>query len=230
MTNEPPDELTVAAIRDRYGGRLDWLLASQVADSLDTLGQREQVLEAAIKPLRRGLRAFGPAATLQFSPVAADPGPDPYRAFIDYMDSIQPGAVAVLATSTPTRSGVWGELFSAAAMGAGVVGMVTDGSTRDSARILDLGFAAFSSGGRPIDYRGRQAITSTGEPVICGGVRVCQDDWVLADDDGVVVVPRHQLISCLDEATSRQAGETTVLDELKAGARLGEVWDRHGLL
>lgn len=124
----PDADPSVAATAARFGDLLDRLYSSQVADSLDVLGFRDQVMHAGINPLRRGLRAFGPAATLQFSPIASDPGPDPYRTFIDYMDAIAPRSVAVLATSTSERSGVWGELFSAAAIGAGVAGMVTDGS------------------------------------------------------------------------------------------------------
>ena len=139
-------------------------------------------------------------------------------------------SLAVVATDESNESAFWGELFSAAAMGAGVVGVVTDGNLRDTGKIAGLGFAAFARSHRPIDYRLRMDIADTRETVTIGGVQISNGDLVIADDDGVVVVPRASEDDVLAVARLRAAGESTVLKELLAGESLRSVWDRHRIL
>lgn len=88
----------------------------------------------------------------------------------------------------------------------------------------------FAAGTRPIDFRARMEIGVTDEPVVCGGVRVHPGDLVLADDDGIVVVPRDVEDEATRGANQRATRETTVLEELLAGATLDAVWKRHGVL
>jgi regulator of RNase E activity RraA len=73
-------------------------------------------------------------------------------------------------------------------------------------------------------------VSSIGEPVILGRVEIATGDLVLADDDGVVVVPRKIEDRVLELARARVAAETTVLHELLAGETLRAVWDRHHVL
>jgi regulator of RNase E activity RraA len=202
---------------------------AHLADALDTLGHRNQVMDAAIRPLQQGARAAGRAATLQFAPVDHDV-PEPYDDAIAFIDGLAPGALAVIACGGSTRSGFWGELFSAAALGRGAVGVVCDSYVRDSPKVRALGFPAFSLGTRPIDYRARMEITGMGRPVTCGGVVVRPGDLVLADDDGVVVVPADAEAEAVERANAKAVRETTVLDELRAGATLRSVWDRYRVL
>ncbi|MFC9535954.1 RraA family protein [Streptomyces sp. NPDC056975] len=207
----------------------DGVSAAQVSDSLDAAGVRGQVLDAVVRPLRRGMRAVGRAHTIQFAPVERDED-DPYRDFIRFMDTLGSGDVAVVSTGGNPRTAYWGELFSAAAKGRGAAGVVCDSYVRDSGRILDLDFPVFSAGVRPLDYRARMRVVSVGEPVTCAGVRVAPGDIVLAEDDGVVVVPTTAEDGVVARANARARAESTVLSELLAGATLGEVWARHGVL
>lgn len=210
--------------------RIDSVGSSQVADTLDILGLRSQVMDAAITPVQSGLRALGPAVTVAFEPSSSVDSDDPYGDMIDVIDSLQPGAVVVIATSSFQESGLWGELFSAAAMGRGAVGVVTDGCSRDTPQVRDLGFAVFARGQKPLDYKARQVVVSTNETVVCGGVVVSQGDWVMADDDGVVVIPARKADEALAMAVERVRGESTVKDELLAGDTIRTVWERHGIL
>ena len=73
-------------------------------------------------------------------------------------------------------------------------------------------------------------ITGTDRPVVCGGVLVQPGDLVLADDDGVVVVPADAEAEAVSRANDRAKRETTVLDELRGGATLRSVWTRHRVL
>lgn len=206
------------------------LTSAILSDSLDAAGLRHQVLEDRLEPLVAGSRALGRAVTVQFAPsLEADPD-DPYRDAIDFIDSIGAGQIVVIATDESNDSAFWGELFSAAAIGAGAVGVVTDGNLRDTAKIAGLGFAAFSRSRRPIDYRGRMRVVAMNGAVTISGVVIRQGDLVLADDDGVVVVPRSTEPIVLALARERASRESTVLRDLLAGDTLRKVWNRHGVL
>lgn len=206
------------------------LTTAMVSDALDSCGLRAQVLEKRLSPVVAGSRAFGRASTARFEPSEHDEPADPYRTAIEYIDSLRPGDVVVIATDESNESGFWGELFSAAATGAGAVGMLTDGNLRDSDKIAAIGFPAFSRSRRPIDYRRRMAIVETHSTVTIGGVAISDGDLVMADDDGVVVIPQDREEEVLTVARARAATESTVLSELLRGASLREVWDRHRVL
>lgn len=201
-----------------------------LSDSLDAAGRRGQVLETRLAPLVPGSRVFGRAWTCRFEATDEDPQDDPYGAAIDYISDIRRGEIAVIGTNASNASAFWGELFSAAALGAGASGVITDGNLRDTPKIVGLGFPAFSVSRRPLDYRARMRVASTGLPVVIGGVEIASGDLVLADDDGVVSVPRDVEARVLELARARLAAETTVLAELLAGETLRAVWDRHGVL
>jgi len=212
------------------GEQLDKTVSTaQLADALDALGCRDQVMEAAVAPLVPGRRLAGPAATVQFAPVDHD-SDEPYADAIEFIDKLEPGSVVVIATGGSTRSAFWGQLFSAAAIGRGAAGVVCDGYARDGDRIRALGFPVFAIGRRPIDYRARMEIVSSGGPVVCGGVFVGAGDLVLADDDGVVVVPAKVELDAISRANERIRRESTVLEELQGGATLASVWARHRVL
>jgi len=206
------------------------LTSAILSDSLDAAGLRAQVLETRLAPLVPGSRAFGRAWTVRFEPSAADEPFDPYGAAIDYISAIRPGEIAVIGTHRSNESAFWGELFSAAAIGAGAIGVVTDGNLRDTAKIAELGFPAFSMSRRPIDYRARMRVAQSGEQIRLCGVSIATGDLVLADDDGVVVVPREHESEVLALARERVAKESSVLAELLAGDNLRAVWERHGIL
>jgi 4-hydroxy-4-methyl-2-oxoglutarate aldolase len=215
FTASPGDELLTTAI---------------LSDSLDECGVRDGVLERRLASLVPGSRAFGRAATARFVASESDDPDDPYRIAIDFIDGLQAGEIVVLATGESNASAFWGELFTAAAIGAGAVGIVTDGNVRDAARIAALGFPAFSRSRRPIDYRRRMVIADVRKPVTLGAVPVAEGDLVMADDDGVVVIPRAREAEVLAAARRRVTGESTVLAELLAGESLRTVWDRHRIL
>jgi regulator of RNase E activity RraA len=206
------------------------LTTAMLSDALDECGLREQVLERRLAPVVPGSRAFGRAATARFMPGTNDNPDDPYGAAIDYISGLQHGEVAVLATGDSNASAFWGELFSAAAIGAGVVGVVTDGNLRDTGKISGLGFAAFAPSHRPIDFRRRMQLVETRHTVTIAGVKIADGDLVMADDDGVVVVPFEREAEVLAAARRRAAAESTVLGELLAGESLRAVWDRHRVL
>ena len=203
---------------------------ANLSDSLDSLGERHQVLSDRLPCVIAGSRILGPARTVRFEPTDVIDPDKPYDDAIDLIDSILPGEVVVVATGEGNDSAFWGELFSAAAVGRGAVGMITDGNIRDSDKIVSLGFPAFARSRRPIDYRGRMRVTGVQHTIDIGGVAIAPGDLVAADDDGVVVIPAALADQVLEIARARMSSESTVLTELIAGATVREVWERHRVL
>lgn len=207
----------------------DSVTTPQLADALDLVGVCSQVMAGTIVPLVAGTRAVGRAATVQFAPVDHDVE-EPYDEAISFIDGLAPGSLVVISSAGTARTAFWGELFSAAAIGRGAVGAVCDGYIRDSAKIRAMRFAAFSAGTRPIDFRARMEITGRDRPISCGGVLVHPGELILADDDGVVVVPGAVEERAVALANEKAGRETVVLEELRSGASLRSVWDRFRVL
>jgi regulator of RNase E activity RraA len=142
---------------------------------------------------------------------------------------IQPGDVIVIESGDQV-SGVWGELLSVAAIARGAAGVVTDGLVRDSDQIEELNFPVFCTGTSPLDSSGRQIAVDLQKQIRCGQMLVNPDDWIVADELGVVVIPNHLIESVIEKAEEKQRGESTVRSELAEGQNISEVFARHGIL
>jgi regulator of RNase E activity RraA len=201
-----------------------------VSDSLDLIGIRTNVMSHAVAPLLSSMKIMGYASTIEFIEGKDFDTHDPYGPAIDFLDSLQPGDVAIVATGHSTQSAFWGELFSTAAKGRGANGVVTDGPLRDTQEILPVGFSAFGIGTLPFDYKGRMKVSSVHSRVNCGGVEVNQGDLIVADNDGVAVVPASKIDEVITLANERARRESTVLKELLEGKSVRSVWDKHRVL
>lgn len=206
------------------------ITSAMFSDSLDLFRAKEQVLADKLSPVKASAYALGRARTAKFIPTFDINPSNPYDEAIDFIDGSNSGDLIVISTGKSNVSAFWGELFSAAAMSRGAVGMVTDGNLRDISKIRNLGFSAFANSSRPIDFRGRMKLVETQQDVQLGGVNISPGDIVCADDDGVVVIPQLVEVKVLEAARARAAAESTVLEELLAGSTLRQVWTRHGIL
>lgn len=101
----------------------------------------------------------------------------------------QPGDLVVMDTSGYLGSASWGETHSRSCMARGVAGFVSNGCVRDVSRIREAGFAAFCAAASPIKSQWDLETASINEPIQIDGVQVRPGDIVVADEDGVVVVP-----------------------------------------
>lgn len=203
---------------------------AMVSDSLDDLGIRNNVMHATIRPLHMTMRAVGTAATIKFVPDDTYDRNDPYGAAIDFLDTLAKDNVVVIGTGGGLLSAFWGELFSAASKARGATGVVVDGPIRDTQLILKVGFDAFGVLSRPLDYKGRMRVESTHRPTEVGGVLVHPGDGIVADNDGVVVVPKDLIDKVFAMANDRAHKEKTVLQELTQGRSVRSVWDEYRLL
>lgn len=202
-----------------------------LSDVMDALGHMNQALPARVRPLDDASVMVGRARTALFADVySVPPGDNPYEYEIRLIDSLRRDEIPVFACGASGRIAPWGELLSTAARMRGAAGALMDGLVRDITAIRKMGFPVFHGGIGPLDSKGRGRIMEIDVPVECGGVRVCPGDLVFGDADGVVVVPRAIEAQVLQAAWEKLGGEKSTLAELQAGASLGEVFAKYGVL
>jgi regulator of RNase E activity RraA len=207
------------------------LYAAVLSDVLDAQGYRHQVLPPSIRPLDERLILCGRARTGLYRDVYhVAPGHNPYELEIALIDDLRPGEVAVLGCGRSGRIAPWGELLTAASVARGAHGCVTDGLVRDTKAIRELAFPVFHGGIGPLDSKGRGEVCSLDVPIECAGVTVNPGDLVFGDADGVVVVPQPIAGQTLKLALEKVEGENRTRDELRQGARLADVFKKHGVL
>jgi 4-hydroxy-4-methyl-2-oxoglutarate aldolase len=179
---------------------------------------RTGYLGPGIRPVHLGARIGGPAVT-----VLCWPGDN--LMIHAAVEQCQPGDVLVVTTTSPSTDGGFGELLATALQHRGVRGLVTTGGVRDVADLHAMGFPVFSAA---VSAQGTVKATAgaVNVPISIGGQRIAPGDAVVADDDGVVVVPRAGVGDAITAARARVANE----DAARAAFRDGELGlDRYGL-
>jgi 4-hydroxy-4-methyl-2-oxoglutarate aldolase len=207
----------------------DRLHTALLCDVLDRLGHTESFVGPHVRPIAPGMRVAGRAFTLRAEPVDRRPE-RPYAQLLAAFGHLQAGDVVVVAAGGQLHCGLWGELLSIAAQARGAVGAITDGLVRDVEQIAEIGFPVFAAGASPLDSDGRQEVVEFGGPVSLGGTTVRPGDLVVADAMGAITVPAQLADEAVGLALDKASGESTVRDELAAGAEIGAVFARHGIL
>lgn len=208
------------------------LYVAAVCDILDSLGYRNQAMHQRLRPLLPDIHNCGfagRARTLRWMDVDYIPE-DPYGLEIDFMDSLRPGDAVVHSTDFRGSNAPWGELMTTVAIRRGAAGCVCDSNVRDCVKIIDLRFPVYSAGIRPLDSKGRGLVKESDVPIECGGVLVRPGELILADYDGVVVIPRDVEQQVLVEAREKANKENRMRDELMDGTTLRAAHDKHDIL
>ncbi|WP_028228543.1 4-carboxy-4-hydroxy-2-oxoadipate aldolase/oxaloacetate decarboxylase [Paraburkholderia ferrariae] len=168
-------------------------------------------LPAAIQPVAPDFKICGPAVTVH------SPGGDNlwlHRAIY----AAQPGDVLVVSVSDAYEHGYWGEIMSTAAKVRGLAGLVINGCVRDQRLLSEIGFPVFSRGlcirGTGKDFGARGWINA---PTRFDDVTVNAGDLIVADEDGVVCIPREQAAQAIIAAEAREAAEAEQLKRLGVG-------------
>ncbi|EEA02426.1 Dimethylmenaquinone methyltransferase [Burkholderia sp. H160] len=170
-------------------------------------------LPVAVEPLVRSIWSGAFIAAPAY-PLVCSPGDN--LAIHIAMERVPRGSVLVVSTSNFV-AGYWGEVLTVAAEAAGVAGLVIDGGVRDVAAITARGFPIFARG---ISVRGtvKASAPSVGRPMMLTGVAVSPGDLVVADDDGVVVIPAAEAERTLVAGEARAAKEAAMMEQLAQGA------------
>jgi 4-hydroxy-4-methyl-2-oxoglutarate aldolase len=198
-------------------GEVDALAGFGVATVHEAIG-RTGYLGPGIRPVHLGSRIGGTAVT-----AVCWPGDN--LMIHAAVEQCRPGDILVVTTTSPSADGAFGELLATALRHRGVRGLVTAGGVRDVAELHTMGFPVFCAA---VSAQGTVKATAgaVNIAVSIGGQHIVPGDAILADDDGVVVVPRAGVPGALAAAAARAAKEDAAREALRRG-ELG--LDRYGL-
>ena len=193
-------------------------------DNISDGAHRQACLEG-IRPLAPGQFACGPAVTVRTLP-------GDWAKPVEAIDVAAEGDIIVIdACGQPPA--IWGELASESAKNKGLAGLVVEGAVRDTADIRRLAFAVWT----------RHVTSHAGDPLGCGTInqpivvcrqRICPGDWIVADDDGVMVLPKARAVEMANRAADVLEAENRIRQEIRDGkSTLAQVvnllrWEKTG--
>jgi len=178
---------------------------------------RTGLLAPYLRPIYSGAKACGSALT-----VLTHPGDNTMLHVA--AEVCRPGDVIVVGLSSENSDGMLGELLATSFRARGGVGVIVDAGCRDVAEMTKMSFPVWS---KAVSAKGtvKATLGSINVPVVCAGALVQPGDAILADDDGVVTVPRSELESVLQAAQQREERETEVRARLAAGELGLDIYD-----
>jgi regulator of RNase E activity RraA len=212
-----------AELCDRY----EQLYTGVVADVLDDYGYEDQTLDHRIKPLSRDMRAAGIAyPAVGRANRSIDPDRQ-VRRFLRMVDEAPEDSVLVLNTNDTTAAHI-GELTTTALDNNGCRGAVIEGGLRDTELVLDQGYPVFVSHRTPLDSIIRWELVDWNTTAVVGGVTVSPGDVVVADVDGVVVVPEDVAGEVLEDAETEKETESELRAAIEGGMSALDAYDEYG--
>jgi 4-hydroxy-4-methyl-2-oxoglutarate aldolase len=205
------------------------LYSAVVCDALDSLGLGRQSPRIQFRPTSGEQKLIGRCKTTLWVDMA-HVDPVPYDLELKAVDSCKPDDILIAAAGGSMRSGIWGELLSTAARNSGCIGAVIDGAVRDVAKMSTMGFTTFSRGTCLYDSQNRQRVVDVDVPVEIDGVRFEPGDLVIADVDGIVVVPQKIETEAIARAWKKVHAENVTRDAIKAGMKAVDAYKKYGVL
>jgi 3-hexulose-6-phosphate synthase/6-phospho-3-hexuloisomerase len=180
-----------------------------ISDAMHRSGELVGIL-----PISPGMKMAGPALTVRSYP-------GDWAKPVEAIDLVEEGDVIVIDASGMGPA-LWGELATHSAIQKKAAGVVIDGAIRDTVDIRALGFPAFSrlvtpTAGEP------KGFGEINVPIKVGGKRVFPGDWIVGDDDGVVVIPRDKVVEITNRAMGVLENENRLRGEIEAGSTLSQV-------
>jgi regulator of RNase E activity RraA len=217
----PPNEITLLQVHQH-------LYAAVICDALDSLGYSDQSPRVPLRQLTSPTMLVGRCHTTLWADMY-HPDPRPYELELKAVDSCCSDDVFIAAGGS-MRSGIWGELLMSAVCNGGCVGVIVDGAVRDVAKICQLGFPVVARGSCLYDSKHRQRVIDRDVPVEIGGVLFSPGDLVVADEDGIVLVPQRVEAEVLARAWAKVHDENRVRKAIQGGMKAVEAFATFGVL
>jgi len=195
------------------------LEVATISDALDACGLPAG--QGGLRPMWGRPKVAGFAVTVELEPLSQQSAEHGGAHILTgAIAGAGPDDVIVVANGGRTDVSSWGGIVSIGAAMRSVRGVITDGACRDVGQARELGFPVFARAQVPVTARGRLRQKSAGEPILVGDVTVRPGDVVMADEGGVVVVPRERATEVLDAAQRLAERETAIEAEVRTGVPL----------
>jgi len=197
---------------------------ASVADAVDQVCGKRGFLSHTIRPVVPGL-VVGRAITALVKPAPPEKA-TPQLAVkhsTEMIDNSKPGEVGVIVMENGLDVAAIGGLMATAAKARGMAGMVLDGGVRDVAEIRGLGLPVYAASVSPATAVSRYASVAANIPVQCGGVTITPGDIIVANEDGIVAVPKDKAQDVLKRAIEIDERETKMVPMIKQQKSLSKV-------
>jgi len=207
--------------------RFTALYTGALTDVLDELGFPQQTLPSSLAALREGMRLAGPAFPVEGRPHPGNDYDTSVRKILEMLGAV-PSHHVVVYQAHDRSSAHLGELSATSLKARGCAGAVINGGCRDIAYILKEDFPVFTDYRTPQDGPPRWELVAWDTTVTIGGVRIAPGDYVVADHDGVVVVPASIRDDVLEKAEVLAQTENKIREAVRAGMLPLEAYELYG--